>query len=423
MIIAVIGKNFGDEGKGLAVDYFCGRVPHCLTVKHNGGAQAGHTVSYEDKRFVFHQLSSGSFRGADTFYVSTYSPDLFKLGEEYRDFRACAGFVPKLYCSVDAPLITIDDVLHNMLLESLRGENRHGSCGMGINEGHLRCQAGFGITFGEITGGTAEGLSARMLEIRENYGMKRCEEILSGTGNTDGKAYGGKEAGFTEYREMLNSKDVIRNAAEEMMRNAEFVLPVEEEEAFLCSAENIVFETGQGLLLDSDNTRFAPHVTASKTGLCNIVNILSKAGLTLSEVCYVSRTYVTRHGAGELPYETKRSAIGEIAEDQTNLPNPWQGAIRYATHGKVEEFTNPVKEDITRYIRQNNYEAYHKEDEPVVSLFLTHLNETGGRIVFADNEAKTEEFINMPEIRSIFDRIYLSGSVFGDECRVLSARF
>nr|MCR5633910.1 adenylosuccinate synthetase [Lachnospiraceae bacterium] len=44
IVRAVIGKNFGDEGKGLAVNYFCSQVPDTLVIKHNGGAQAGHTV-------------------------------------------------------------------------------------------------------------------------------------------------------------------------------------------------------------------------------------------------------------------------------------------------------------------------------------------------------------------------------------------
>lgn len=49
----VIGKNFGDEGKGLAVDYFSriaamNQQP-CLVVRHNGGAQAGHSVDLPDR--------------------------------------------------------------------------------------------------------------------------------------------------------------------------------------------------------------------------------------------------------------------------------------------------------------------------------------------------------------------------------------
>ena len=78
---AVIGAAFGDEGKGLAADLLCRRAPGALVVRHNGGAQAGHTVHAGTKRFVFHQLSAGSFRGADTFWAGTFLPDLYKLPE------------------------------------------------------------------------------------------------------------------------------------------------------------------------------------------------------------------------------------------------------------------------------------------------------------------------------------------------------
>ena len=81
MYYAVIGNNYGDEGKGLAVDHLT-LSGHNLVVRHNGGAQAAHTVDREDKRFVFHELSSGSFNGADTYWASTFLPDLYKLEEE-----------------------------------------------------------------------------------------------------------------------------------------------------------------------------------------------------------------------------------------------------------------------------------------------------------------------------------------------------
>ena len=57
-ICAVIGKNFGDEGKGLAVDYLSlqAKGGPVLVIRHNGGAQSGHTVDLPDKRFVFHEL-------------------------------------------------------------------------------------------------------------------------------------------------------------------------------------------------------------------------------------------------------------------------------------------------------------------------------------------------------------------------------
>ena len=110
IIRAVIGKGFGDEGKGLAVDHFCRLAPDTLVIKHNGGAQAGHTVEPDGKRFVFHQLSSGSFRHCDTFWADSYYPDLYKLREEMEAFQTVSEFPVQVFCDAKTQATIIDDV-------------------------------------------------------------------------------------------------------------------------------------------------------------------------------------------------------------------------------------------------------------------------------------------------------------------------
>jgi len=65
----VIGANYGDEGKGAAVDRLATEAgAQCLVVRFNGGAQAGHTVETPDgRRHVFSHFGAGSFAGARTF--------------------------------------------------------------------------------------------------------------------------------------------------------------------------------------------------------------------------------------------------------------------------------------------------------------------------------------------------------------------
>ncbi|MBR3039092.1 MAG: adenylosuccinate synthetase [Lachnospiraceae bacterium] len=409
MITAIIGKNFGDEGKGLAVDDFCSRVPGCLVVKHNGGAQAGHTVSYCGKRFVFHQLSSGSFRGADTYFATTYYPDLYKLREEAEEFQAINNALPRIFCSLDTPLIYLDDILLNMALEESRGDARHGSCGMGINEGCVRTKAGYGLYLKDIIGGKDTGYSI------ENAAGKLADKLL--TIRSSYLAGRRKELGLAhipdEYEELLSSEDVLFNAAEEMVLGASLLTLVEDESEFLRSRKDILFESGQGLLLDSENKEFAPHVTASRTGLTNIVAILNKAGLSLSEVCYVSRSYVTRHGAGRLPYELSREELSEsvsigkgIGEDKTNLTNPWQGRIRYAKHGSVEDFFAPIIDDLKTIGISPSVDG--NPGYPVISLLLTHLNETAGKIVFQNENMAVNDFMKEVRTRALLHKMYLS---------------
>ncbi len=393
-IRAIIGKGFGDEGKGLAVNYFCGKVPGTVVIKHNGGAQAGHTVEPEGKRFVFHQLSAGSFCNADTFWADSYYPDLYKLGEEIDEFRSVSGMCPKIFCDPETKVTLIDDVLINMLLELSRGDSRHGSCGMGINECDLRSGAGFGITVKELLSSSAENIVKKVSDIRETYGRKRLEEL----GLT------GRDAESSEMIELydaLSSGTVIENAVEEMMRNASgYVTVCEDPEKLMKECDQIIFESGQGLLLDSENTEYAPHVTASRTGLFHPCRILSEYGLKLTEAVYVTRSYVTRHGAGPLPYECTASELGIASHDETNVHNSWQGSIRYARHGGFDEFVRPVLADINE----------NGAGDIGASLFITHLNETDGKLMTACGDIPVDEFVSNPVISDAFTIVYKSYS-------------
>ena len=150
MFYAVIGNNYGDEGKGLAVDYLT-LSGHNLVVRHNGGAQAGHTVDREDKRFVFHELSSGSFNGADTYWADTFFPDLYKLEDEINEYSLVSSSCVKIYASPLCNMALIYDAYLNQKREEARGEEKHGSCGMGIWEATKRSANGYGITLGELS--------------------------------------------------------------------------------------------------------------------------------------------------------------------------------------------------------------------------------------------------------------------------------
>ena len=181
----VIGKNFGDEGKGLAVDYFAsvseraGRT--CLVIRHNGGAQAGHTVDLKDKRFVFSQLSSGSFRHADTYLADSFLFDPYALRTEANGFACLNRSFPKMIASGNIRCVTVLDVLLNQALEYLRGSERHGSCGMGIDETVRRSSTLFRLPLNKIKYGTAEEIFDFLKSI-SNFYAKRCTDRLANTG-------------------------------------------------------------------------------------------------------------------------------------------------------------------------------------------------------------------------------------------------
>ncbi len=398
----VIGKNFGDEGKGMAVDMLSTDAGRTVVIRHNGGSQSGHTVERENIRFVFHALGAGSLRGADTFWADTFYPDLYKLGEECSAFLALAGSVPAIYAMPDTKITLIDDVLLNMAAEVARGRNRHGSCGMGIYEAYCRSEAGYGVTIRELLRMDAEALTARMEKIRKEYVPLRLTEL----------GFGEEYELPEEYAELLENSAVLENAAESILDNLKYVQIVADTKLFLDSYDTVIFENGQGLLLDSENTEFVPHVTASRTGLHNPVSFLSRFGLTPERVIYVTRSYVTRHGAGPLPNECSRGALGVKNIDQTNMPNKWQEELRYASHGTMKEFTEPVvKEQSLLGEARTNCECM---------LLVTHLNETDGRILLKDGAFATESLLCVSECKCLFDSIGESYTRFSEDIVVHS---
>lgn len=398
----IVGKNYGDEGKGLAVDYFAERAKsrgeHALVIRHNGGAQAGHTVDRPAGRFIFHQLSSGSFAGADTFWADTFLPDLYKVEEERQDFRGKFGLVPDILAQGNCRLVLIDDVLLNMAAETARGKHRHGSCGMGINEAVNRCEnPEFALLLKEFVGQSAQESASLMGRIRREYLPMRLQKIGLSL----------SEAG--EYGELLRDDGILLVVSEQMHRAAERIRLVDlgGQNFDFSPYGEILFEGAQGLLLDNDCREFYPYTTPSKTGCHNPVafcrNYLSEEA---PEMVYVTRSYVTRHGAGPLPCEITDEGFRGSIKDATNIPNDWQGTLRFAKHPDMEAFVKCMEADLA------DADIPHTR-----SLFVTHLNETGHKMLLEDGEVPVEEFLEKLRQRWPFSKRYLSDSMYGQDVR------
>jgi len=90
-----------------------------------------------------------------------------------------------------------------------------------------------------------------------------------------------------------------------------------------------VFEGSQGILLDQ-NHGFYPHVTRGNVTSKNAMEIIKRIGdkeAYNTKIYYVSRTYATRHGAGNLEHEGDFESLS-VGRDETNIYNDWQENIR-----------------------------------------------------------------------------------------------
>lgn len=403
-ITVIIGKNFGDEGKGLATAYFSGRSSNALVIKHNGGAQAGHTVDRTDGRFVFHQLSSGSFHGATTFLSATFLPDLLKLPEEAEAFRQRAGKVLPVYIDARCRLTTVFDALLNAFAESMRAGARHGSCGMGINETVIRNEnPEYALSLAEFEAFSPREAGLYLEKIRTGYVPLRLRQLSM------------RMQEGNEWCDLLLDRNIAWNAADAMKSASGYFGVIHDAKEILQGSENLVFEGAQGLLLDRNNASYRPYLTPSDTGSKNPFALLRECGIlhdrANTEVCYVTRSYVTRHGAGPLPHECDRAEISPRIFDETNVENQWQESLRFARHPEADEFVRAASED------RKNYIDPESEQGASVSLMVTHLNETDGKIASAGGDEDVEAYLSEGGIGSFFDCIYTSFTPYTEDIR------
>lgn len=293
---AVIGASFGDEGKGLITDYLCATQGAGMVVRFNGGAQAGHTVVTPDRqRHVFKHFGSGTFCGVPTFLSQFFTVNPILFFHELAELRRL-GLAPVVYAHPTCMVTTFADMLINQRLETARGAGRHGSVGVGISETWERNQVPeLAITMADLWNG---------VQLRPRLG-----------------AICGRYAEFRTGAAIADSEAMIEAFVQACEQFAAVVQPLG-----IGQCREPVFEGAQGLLLDQDRREFFPHVTRSNTGLKNVRALCFDAGLELGDVYYVSRTYVTRHGAGPLPGEDPAMSFA----DDTNRPNEFQGTLRFA---------------------------------------------------------------------------------------------
>lgn len=366
----VIGANFGDEGKGLMTDFFCSNIDKSvLNVRFNGTCQAGHTVVKDGKRHVFSHFGSGSFNKNVVTYLSSdfYVNPIFFV-KEYKEL-VDMGIKPIVKISKNAPVVLIYDMIYNRVIEDSRGNKRHGSCGMGLWEALLRGRANQIITVSDLQKGIMK-LGNQIKNIRDNYFVEKFKQ--DGL-NCDTDLTVDNMKWFDD-----TLIDCYIQDAKEMLSCVELV---NEWEVF-DDYDYIVFEGAQGLLLDWNNREYMPYLTASRTGLHNCVNLLKFISNSDIEVCYMTRSYFTRHGAGLFKTEVKDKAVlGLEEEDKTNFLNNWQGNFRYG-YFDLELF----KEVVERDLRELYSYGFKK------SICVTHLDQTGNMIKLNNMDMSIDQF-------------------------------
>ena len=277
----VLGTFFGDEGKGNTVQWLCkeslARGEKPLVIRFSGGPQAGHRVVHNGIEHVCSLIGSGVLLGVPTYLDRNVFIDPVSLKNEY-NFLVSKGITPKLTISPECRVITPYDILSDCSNSKVKSD---GTCGCGIHATFKRYLSYNANTLLSFDSSCLDGVYCYYeTEIARNEGLDE------------------------EFKDALHW---IKQFIGEMP-----------------SADTLIFEGSQGLLLDMDNG-FMPHCTPSRVGL----NGISEEFLQNAEVYLVMRSYLTRHGNG---YEPKgESEIRDYyrnLEEPTNLDTGIQGKFK-----------------------------------------------------------------------------------------------
>lgn len=144
--IAVIGANYGDEGKGRLTNFLAD--DESCVVRYSGSAQAGHTVVEEGRRHVFKHFGSGSLRGIQSYLTSDFllHPIMFEM-----ESHQLNDIIPVVTVDPRSLVVLPTDMIINQAVEKMRGESRHGSCGMGVRQAQERSTSSvLRVTFGDL---------------------------------------------------------------------------------------------------------------------------------------------------------------------------------------------------------------------------------------------------------------------------------
>jgi adenylosuccinate synthase len=318
----IVDLGFGDSGKGLLTDFFARRLHAGIVVRYNGGAQAGHNVVTRDGRHhTFSQFGSGTFiPGVKTFLSGhvVIHPSALLVEGDVLVKKGISDAFSRLRISEQAPVITPFHQAANHIREIARGSHRHGSCGVGVGEtvedallDPENC-----IRAGDLC--NPARLRQQLRAIRELkktqllqlFGDELCKESL-----------------LREWK-VFTHDEALNNWLSTVSRIGELglVVPDEEMQAWLQSAESVIFEGAQGVLLDQD-AGFHPYTTWSRCTAENALELIHDMapGAEVFQVG-VMRSHAIRHGPGPLPTETGKL---HALINEHNQTNDWQGRVRY----------------------------------------------------------------------------------------------
>ncbi len=302
---AIIGGQWGDEGKGKVVDFLAENAD--VVARFNGGNNAGHTVITDQGEFKFHIIPVGTLRESVTPVIGNgvvVDPDA--LLEELTELKSRDVDVSRLLISERAHVIMPYHVTLDRLEENLRaeGEGAIGTTGRGIGPVYMDKSSRVGIRMADLLDDS--GLLSKL-----SFIVERKNSLIT-------KVYGGVPISlddmYAKCREWARSLKPFIGDTEPVIQET------------LAKDGRLLLEGAQGTMLDLDHGTY-PYVTSSSPTVGGACIGLGISPMYIREVAGVYKSYTTRVGSGALPTELN-DEVGEAIRERAQEYGTTTGRAR-----------------------------------------------------------------------------------------------
>ena len=278
--VVVVGAQWGDEGKGKIVDVLADHFD--IVARYQGGANAGHTVVVEGRKFILQLLPAGVVRPGKIAVIGNgvvVNPDSL-LSEVERVEKAGVPVGQRLVVSDRAHLILPYHRSHEVAAEQARGVGKIGTTAKGI-----------GPCYEDKAG--RRGMRAGDLRDPKEF-RRKCAEVVAEKNRIASALFAGTP---------LEADSMVEDYYERARRIAPYVTDVS---AYLNGemdrGKRVLFEGAQGTLLDIDHGTY-PFVTSSSASAGGACTGTGVGPTRINAVLGVSKAYCTRVGSGPYPTE------------------------------------------------------------------------------------------------------------------------
>ncbi len=291
--VAVVGSQWGDEGKGKIVDLLAADAD--VVVRFQGGNNAAHTLVVNGEKFILRLVPAGALHQGKTCVIGNGTVvDPIALLEEIDNLKRRGRLRDDslLKLSSDAHMVMPYHRAIDRAREARLGESAIGTTGFGIGPAYEDKMARVGLRFDELTSFTSF--------------TEKLERNIR-----DKNAY---------LKTILKAKPVAGAEVVEQMRAARTRLMryICDTSAFLQEAiaggKRVLFEGAHGVMLDIDHGTY-PYVTSSNCGASAIFSGAGVAPGSLDGVLGISKAYTTRVGAGPFPTEISGRLADAMREE------------------------------------------------------------------------------------------------------------